>query len=133
MYNWDTLSARAQKLQQFQFSSGLQEQAIGQVVWVNEAGFLSVRQMLESEEKTKAYYQAPNVSSVANRLRHYVPPDEAAALIRANMPRRPKPGEIEETLEKAYDITAIQKAGTDSVPQHLPDLQLIEQIVAGRI
>ena len=63
MYNWDTLSARAQKLQQFQFSSGLQEQAIGQVVWVDEAGFLSVRQMLESEEKTKAYYQAPNVSS----------------------------------------------------------------------
>jgi hypothetical protein len=85
--NWDTLSARAQKHQQFQFSSGLQEQAIGQVVWVNEAGFLSVRQMLDRRGEDKG------LLSGTERL----------------------------------------KAGTDSVPQHLPDLQLIEQIVAGRI
>jgi hypothetical protein len=39
-----------QTLQQFQVNSDLQERAKGQVVWVDEAGFLSVRQMLELEE-----------------------------------------------------------------------------------
>jgi hypothetical protein len=45
------------------------------------------------------------------------------------MPRRPKAGEIEETLAKAYNVTAIPKTGSEE----LPDLQLIEQIVAERI
>jgi ATP-dependent exoDNAse (exonuclease V) alpha subunit len=40
----------AETLQQFQVNSDLQEQVKGQVVWVDEAGFLSVRQMLELEE-----------------------------------------------------------------------------------
>src|SRR5271165_714642 len=40
----------AETLQQFQVNSDLQEQAKGQVVWVDEAGFLSVRQMLELQE-----------------------------------------------------------------------------------
>src|SRR5271166_5757277 len=40
----------AETLQQFQVNSNLQEQIKGQVVWVDEAGFLSVRQMLELEE-----------------------------------------------------------------------------------
>jgi hypothetical protein len=37
----------AETLQKFQVNSNLQEQIKGQVVWVDEAGFLSVRQMLE--------------------------------------------------------------------------------------
>lgn len=45
----------AETLQQFQVSSALQEQAKGQVVWVDEAGFLSVRQMLELEEFALEY------------------------------------------------------------------------------
>ena len=40
----------AETLQQFQVSSNLQEQIKGQVVWVDEAGFLSIRQMLELQE-----------------------------------------------------------------------------------
>jgi hypothetical protein len=37
---------------------------------------------------------------IANRLRHYLPLDDAAELVRAAMPRRPKRGEIEETIGK---------------------------------
>lgn len=40
----------SETLQQFQVNSDLQEQAKGQAVWVDEAGFLSVRQMLELQE-----------------------------------------------------------------------------------
>jgi conjugative relaxase-like TrwC/TraI family protein len=40
----------ADTLQQFQINSELQEQAKGQVLWVDEAGFLSVRQILELQE-----------------------------------------------------------------------------------
>jgi AAA domain len=40
----------ADTLQQFQVNSELQNQLKGQVLWVDEAGFLSVRQMLELEE-----------------------------------------------------------------------------------
>ena len=42
--------ASADTLQQFQMNRDLQQEAIGQVLWVDEAGFLSVRQMLELEE-----------------------------------------------------------------------------------
>src|SRR5260370_30703961 len=42
--------ANADTLQQFQTNRDLQQAAIGQVLWVDEAGFLSVRQMLELEE-----------------------------------------------------------------------------------
>ena len=42
--------ANADTLQQFQMNRDLQQAAIGQVLWVDEAGFLSVRQMLELEE-----------------------------------------------------------------------------------
>ena len=42
--------ANADTLQQFQMNRDLQQEAIGQVLWVDEAGFLSVRQMLELEE-----------------------------------------------------------------------------------
>ena len=40
----------ADTLQQFLMNKDLQQAAIGQVLWVDEAGFLSVRQMLELEE-----------------------------------------------------------------------------------
>jgi ATP-dependent exoDNAse (exonuclease V) alpha subunit len=40
----------AETLQQFQVDNALQERAKGQVLWVDEAGFLSVRQMLDLEE-----------------------------------------------------------------------------------
>jgi hypothetical protein len=40
----------AETLQQFQINSDLQEQLKGQVLWVDEAGFLSVRQMLDLEK-----------------------------------------------------------------------------------
>jgi conjugative relaxase-like TrwC/TraI family protein len=42
--------ANADTLQQFLMNKDLQQAAIGQVLWVDEAGFLSVRQMLELEE-----------------------------------------------------------------------------------
>ncbi|HEY1476273.1 MAG TPA: MobF family relaxase [Chthoniobacterales bacterium] len=42
--------ANANTLQQFQLNRDLQQAAIGQVLWVDEAGFLSVRQMLELQE-----------------------------------------------------------------------------------
>jgi len=40
----------ADTLQKFQINSDLQERVKGQVLWVDEAGFLSVRQMLELQE-----------------------------------------------------------------------------------
>jgi thymidine kinase len=40
----------ADPLQQFLMNRDLQKAAIGQVLWVDEAGFLSVRQMLDLEE-----------------------------------------------------------------------------------
>ena len=40
----------ADTLQQFQVNGELQERVRGQVLWVDEAGFLSVRQMLELQE-----------------------------------------------------------------------------------
>jgi conjugative relaxase-like TrwC/TraI family protein len=42
--------AQADTLQQFQLNPELQQAAKGQVLWVDEAGFLSVRQMLELQE-----------------------------------------------------------------------------------
>ena len=42
--------ANADTLQQFLMNRDLQQAAKGQVLWVDEAGFLSVRQMLELEE-----------------------------------------------------------------------------------
>jgi AAA domain len=42
--------ANTDTLQQFLMNRDLQQAAIGQVLWVDEAGFLSVRQMLELEE-----------------------------------------------------------------------------------
>jgi hypothetical protein len=40
----------ADTLQKFQINRELQEQVKGQVLWVDEAGFLSVRQMLQLQE-----------------------------------------------------------------------------------
>jgi hypothetical protein len=40
----------ADTLQQFLVNSELQEQVKGQILWVDEAGFLSVHQMLELQE-----------------------------------------------------------------------------------
>jgi ATP-dependent exoDNAse (exonuclease V) alpha subunit len=42
--------ARANTLQQFAVNPELQQAVKGQVLWVDEAGFLSVRQMLELQE-----------------------------------------------------------------------------------
>jgi hypothetical protein len=42
--------ARANTLQQFELNTELQQAVKGQVLWVDEAGFLSVRQMLELQE-----------------------------------------------------------------------------------
>jgi hypothetical protein len=42
--------ARANTLQEFELNPGLQQAVKGQVLWVDEAGFLSVRQMLELQE-----------------------------------------------------------------------------------
>ena len=42
--------ANADTLQQFLVNRDLQQAAVGQVLWVDEAGFLSVRQMLELQE-----------------------------------------------------------------------------------
>ena len=45
-----------------------------------------------------------HILSIANRLRHYIPAEEAVELIRAHMPRGEKKGEIEETIKRAYDV-----------------------------
>ena len=42
--------ARANTLQQFELNSELQQAVKGQVLWVDEAGFLSVHQMLQLQE-----------------------------------------------------------------------------------
>jgi conjugative relaxase-like TrwC/TraI family protein len=42
--------ANAETLQQFQLNTDLQKAARGRVLWVDEAGFLSIRQMLELQE-----------------------------------------------------------------------------------
>src|SRR5262249_13003529 len=42
--------ANAETLQQFQVNNVLQERIKGQVLWVDEAGFMSVRQMVELQE-----------------------------------------------------------------------------------
>jgi hypothetical protein len=42
--------ARANTLQRFELNVELQQAVKGQVLWVDEAGFLSVRQMLELQE-----------------------------------------------------------------------------------
>jgi hypothetical protein len=71
---------------------------------------------------------------VANRLRHYVDIHQAQQLIvNSPMPRPPKRGEIEEALEKAYNLTGLQKSSIDSPPDHLPNLNEIENVVAERI
>ncbi|MBV8140488.1 MAG: relaxase domain-containing protein, partial [Verrucomicrobia bacterium] len=47
--------SKADTLQQFQMNPGLQAAIKGQVLWVDEAGFLSVRQMLEIQEFAKEH------------------------------------------------------------------------------
>jgi hypothetical protein len=74
-----------------------------------------------------------HILTLANRLRHYVDCDQAVHLIRGAMPRRAKRGEIEETIAKAYGLSRIPKADTNAVPDHLPDIPEIENIVAERI
>jgi hypothetical protein len=66
--------------------------------------------------------------ALANRLRHYVPAEQAAELIRAGIPRRPKGREIEETIERAYNIgkRVLKK---DRPPDLVPSLTLIDQTV----
>src|ERR1700730_11801882 len=72
-----------------------------------------------------------HILTVANRLRHHVELEQAASLIRSSMPRAPKGREVEETLKRSYDVDAAPK--TDAPPNHRPNLQLIENIVAERI
>jgi hypothetical protein len=69
---------------------------------------------------------------LANMLRHYVDdPGVAGELIRGKMPRRAKPGEIEEAIELAYNLESAPQL--DRVPPRcLVDPLLIEQIVAER-
>jgi hypothetical protein len=70
--------------------------------------------------------------TLANRLRHYVPYEQAVELIKANMPRHAKGREVEETVQRAYNISkSIPKK--DRPPDFVPDVALIEQIVAERI
>jgi hypothetical protein len=71
------------------------------------------------------------ILAVANLLHHHVELAHAAELIRSSMPRKPKGREIEETLKRAYDVDAVPK--TDAVPNHRPNLQLIEDTIAERI
>jgi hypothetical protein len=72
-----------------------------------------------------------HILSIANQLRHHVPAEQAVELIRAAMPRRRKGREIEETVERAYNLKKIRKI--DTPPVHCVDITLIEQIVAERI
>jgi hypothetical protein len=70
-----------------------------------------------------------HILKLANVLRHYVDdPGAAGELIRGTIPRRAKPGEIEESIQRAYTLESTPKL--DRVPRHLADPLLIEQIVA---
>jgi hypothetical protein len=67
---------------------------------------------------------------VANLLRHYLEAEAAGELIRGRMPRRAKPGEIEEALSLAYSTESTLRL--DRPPTHLASVADIEQIVAER-
>jgi hypothetical protein len=71
-----------------------------------------------------------HILRLANMLRHYIDdPGAAGELIRGKMPRRAKPGEIEEALERAYNLESTPKLDR-TPPRHLADPLLIDQIVA---
>lgn len=73
-----------------------------------------------------------HILRLANTLRHYVEePGTAGEMIRGAMPRRAKPGEIEEALERAYNLESTPKLDR-TLPRCLVDPLLIEQIVAER-
>jgi hypothetical protein len=73
-----------------------------------------------------------HILRLANALRHYVEdPGTAGEMIRGTMPRRAKPGEIEEALERAYNLESKPKLDREP-PRHFADPLLIEQIVAER-
>jgi hypothetical protein len=74
-----------------------------------------------------------HIITLANGLRHYVEYEEAVELIKASMPRRPKGREVDETVERAYEIEDIPKAKKDRPPNLAPNVAEIEQIVAERI
>lgn len=91
-----------------------------------------VKQLLANwpPSRTGARQVHRHILTIANRLRHYIPAEQAVELIRASMPRRQKGREIEETVRNAYNIETIPK--TDQPPPHLADIGLIEDIVAER-
>lgn len=71
-----------------------------------------------------------HVLRVANLLRrHIADPGAAGEMIQAEMPRRPKPGEIAEAIERAYNLESTPKFDREP-PRCVVDLLLIEQIVA---
>lgn len=73
-----------------------------------------------------------HILRVANLLRHYVDdPGGAGELIRGAMPRGAKPGEIEEAIQRAYNLESPPKLDR-TPPRHLADPLLIDQIVAER-
>jgi hypothetical protein len=72
-----------------------------------------------------------HILKLANLVRHYVAAEVAAELIRGNMPRRAKAGEIEEAIELAYNLESTPNLDR-APPQHLANPRLIEQVVAER-
>ena len=62
-----------------------------------------------------------HILKLANLLRHYIDePGDGAKLIRGKMPRRAKPGEIEEAIERACDLESTPKLDREP-PRHLTD------------
>jgi hypothetical protein len=76
-------------------------------------------------------YVHRHIMTLANRLRHYIPAEQAVELIKAGMPRGPKGREVEETVERAYNIKDIPKR--DRPPDLIPDVKRIGQILEDRI
>lgn len=86
----------------------------------------------DSGSGTRAVHR--QIMTLANRLRHYVPAEEAVDLIKDSMPRRSKGREVEEAVERAYEIEGgIPKLKKDRPPDLAPNVAEIEQIVAERI
>lgn len=68
----------------------------------------------------------------ANHLRHHVPAEKAADLIRQHISRRPEPNEISEAIQKAYSASSAQLPKAQRLPDFEPDPDAIATIVAER-
>ena len=122
----------AETLQQFQINSELQELAKGQLLWVDEAGFLSVRQILELQEFA-LQHDCRLIFTGDTRQHHSVQRGDAlrilersgaiaqAALTRIYRQRIPELREAVEYLSKGRTAEGFNKLDKFGVIQEIAD------------